>query len=62
MRKVTKGKSTFGKADRELPAGERRLWNDKEYIPELRTEIRYPDRRFYQKVGCDGVAPVNVLE
>lgn len=32
------GKSSIGKADRELPDGERRLWNLCEYLPELCTE------------------------
>ena len=39
--------------DREQPAGESRMGNLCEYIPELRTET---------SVGCDGVAPVNVPE
>ena len=38
MTKALKGKSSIVKADREQPAGERRLWNLCEYIPELCTE------------------------
>lgn len=34
-----KGTSTFWKADRELPVGERHMRNKWEYIPELRTEM-----------------------
>lgn len=48
-----KGKSNIQKADREWPNGERRVWNVCEYLPEFRTEL---------KVGCDGMAPVIVLE
>lgn len=47
------GRSSIRKADREQPAGERRLGNLCEYIPELRTE---------KTVGCDGVAHVKVPE
>lgn len=43
MTKALKGKSSIGKADRELPAGERHLWNLCEYIPELCTE-RFDDQ------------------
>jgi hypothetical protein len=32
------GKSNIGKTDRELPAGERRVGNLCEYLPELCTE------------------------
>ncbi len=52
-KKAWKGRSSSGKADRELPAGERRLWNLSEYIPELRTE---------RTVGCDGTATVILPE
>lgn len=36
--KAWKGKSNTEQANRELPAGERRMWKLYEYIPELRTE------------------------
>ena len=32
------GKSNIGKTDRELPAGERRVGNLCEYLPEFRTQ------------------------
>lgn len=52
-KKAWKGRSSSEKADRELPAGERRLRNLSEYIPELRTETT---------VGCDGTATVILPE
>lgn len=47
------GKSSRLEADREQPVGERRMWKICEAVPELRTETT---------VGCDGSAPVIVLE
>ena len=53
------GKSNIGKTDRELPAGERRVGNLCEYLPELCTEHL---RDIVRSVGCSGVASVNMLK
>ena len=54
------GKSNIGKTDRELPAGERRVGNLCEYLPELCTKL--PDLIFLRTVGCSGLASVNLLK
>lgn len=69
------GRSNLRKTDREQPAGERRLRNLGEYLPELRTEndgssriaagqyIRAYGKGFLNnRVGCVGLAPVIVLK
>lgn len=56
--------SSFLETDRELPGGERRMQKRNEYISELRTEMMFGRKMFCRKrrVGCDGLASVNVLE
>lgn len=63
-KKVMKRISNFLETDRELPGGERRMRKGNEYISELRTEM-ISGRKIVcriARVGCDGLASVNVLE
>ena len=58
--KAQMGNSSTWKADREQPAGERRLKEPCEYLPELCTQL--PDLIFLRTVGCSGLASVNLLK